>query len=511
MRNTRPFQTERSWILPDLFARAAVRIEDDESIPEISITSLTDDSRAVAPGACFVAIRGAGRDGHEFIPAALKGGAAAIVVEYKAQKPCNAAVVRVHDTREALSKLAAAFYGLRGAADPPLRLIGVTGTNGKTTVTWLLRSILQAACEPTALLGTVEYDLLAERRAAPLTTPGSLELCRCLAMARDAGATYSVLEVSSHALDQRRCDGLKFTAGVYTNLSGDHLDYHRTMDDYFAAKCRLFERLEPPAVAVLNAEDARTGALKDRCAVPVVTFGIDDARADVVGRIQSLDRRGTRFSIRGRSLEMSIQTSLIGRHNVSNALAATATAEAVGIPSSAIQDGLQRASGAPGRLQRVESTSWPFSVFVDYAHTDDALRNVLTALRPLTGRRLLCVFGCGGDRDRRKRPRMAAVVGELADAAYVTSDNPRTEDPHAIIDEILPGFSRSSACRVEVNADRRRAIEAALSAAGPGDTVLIAGKGHETYQLVGDRVLHFDDVEVARRWLETASITEAVA
>jgi UDP-N-acetylmuramoyl-L-alanyl-D-glutamate--2,6-diaminopimelate ligase len=496
--------------LPELFARAGL-CAIGGPILSATITSLTDDSRSVTSGSCFVAIRGVGRDGHDFVPAAAKSGAAVIVVERDIPAPRGVALVRVADTRVALAKLAAAFYGLRDDAGSPLCVVGVTGTNGKTTVAWLLRSILQAAGYSPAMLGTVEYDLLGERRPAPLTTPGSIELCRHLATAREAGATHAVLEVSSHALDQHRCDGLRFAAGVFTNLTGDHLDYHRTMDAYFSAKRRLFEMLDPSAVAVVNLDDPRGKSLVKSTRASVTTYGIETQMADVRASVGAMDRRGTHFVLHGRTMELPLHTPLIGRHNVLNALAAAATAEAIGVSAEAIRSGLESVSGVPGRLQRAEPPGWPYSVFVDYAHTDDALANVLRTLRPLTTGTLRCVFGCGGDRDRTKRPRMAATVGELADVAYVTSDNPRSEDPHEIIDEILHGFSPSDECSIVVDVDRKRAIESALAEAEAGDTVLIAGKGHETYQLVGDKVLPFDDVEVARKWMDAAVLAEAVA
>jgi len=511
MRNPQVSSRETHWTLPELFVRAGVWASDGRRIPTVPITSLVDDSRLVHPGACFVAIRGLGRDGHDFVPAAVAAGAAAVVVDRDGPAPPGVAVVRLADTRIALAKLAPAFYGLCGGGEPALRIIGVTGTNGKTTVAWMLRSILRAAQRRTAMLGTVEYDLLGERRPSPLTTPGSIELCRNLATARDAGATHALLEVSSHALDQRRCDGLTFAAGVFTNLTGDHLDYHQSMDGYFSAKRRLFEMLTPSAFAVVNVDDPMGELLTQSTTAGVVTYGIDSPLAQVRAEIEAMDRFGTKFLLRGRAMELSIRTPLIGRHNVFNALASAATAEALGVEWEAIRGGLEQLSDVPGRLQRAEPPGWPFSVFVDYAHTDDALGNVLRTLRPLTSGRLRCVFGCGGDRDRTKRPRMAAVVQKLADVAYVTSDNPRTEEPHAIIDEILHGFSPSPGLPIVVDVDRKRAIEAALADSEAGDTVLIAGKGHETYQLVGDRVLPFDDVEVARNWTDSVALTEEVA
>ncbi len=500
----------KAWTLRELFAAGGVVAADGSDVSNIAVDSLIDDSRAASRGSCFVALRGTGRDGHEFVDAAAAGGAASVVVERHVPAPPHLAVVRVADTRVALAKLAAAFYRLR-EPNRRMQLIGVTGTNGKTTVAWMVRAILRAAGEPTALLGTVEYDLLAERRPAPLTTPGCLELCRCLSMARDAGASHAALEVSSHALDQRRCDGLDFVAAVFTNLSGDHLDYHRTMEAYFAAKRRLFEMLAPSAVAVINGDDAMAARLMEATRGRVVRYALELHTAEVRATIRRVDRGGTDFILHIGSGQVPICTSLIGRHNVLNALAAAATVHALGVDSGAIREGLEHIEGVPGRLQRAEPAGWPFSVFVDYAHTDDALRNVLTALRPLTAGRLVCVFGCGGDRDRTKRPRMAAAVEELADAAIVTSDNPRSEEPRAIIDEIVGGFPGARRCDVQLEVDRRLAIEKALAEARAGDTVLIAGKGHEDYQIVGDRVLRFDDLEVAREWFTRSGRKREVA
>ncbi len=486
--------------LSELLSKADVRLLGSTAIPDISVSFLTDDSRKVRPGACFVAVPGTHANGAAFAEQARANGAVAIIGGYDLPDG-NIATVRVADPRRALARLAAAWHGLRGNETKSLTLVGVTGTNGKTTVTWLLRSILRAAGLKPALLGTVEYDLIAQKRSAPLTTPGALDLCESLALARDAGADFAVFEVSSHALDQGRCDGLGFAAGVFTNLTGDHLDYHKTMDEYAKAKKLLIQMLPPDAIAVINADDPRGGEFAAASNAPVLTFGIESPLADVRGELSLPDRTGTSFVLQSKSLRLPIRLPLIGKHNTSNALAAAATAIGLGIPQDAIRKGLESVRGVPGRLQRVEPDGWPFSVLVDYAHTDDALRNVLSALRPLTPGRLICVFGCGGDRDRGKRPRMAAVVSELADMAFVTSDNPRSESPDSIVREILAGFPRNSGCRVEAVIDRRAAIVAAIDAARDGDTILIAGKGHEDYQLVGDRVLPFDDVKIAREAL----------
>ncbi|MBU0718648.1 MAG: UDP-N-acetylmuramoyl-L-alanyl-D-glutamate--2,6-diaminopimelate ligase [Planctomycetes bacterium] len=492
------------WTLTALLARAGVSPMSGQSHRDIPITTITDDSRKAEPGALFVAVRGIKSDGHHYIDAAVSAGSVAVVVDRDVPVPPGVVEVRVPDSREALARLAAAYYGLRGDGGGGPRLIGITGTNGKTTVAWILRSILRAAGYRVALLGTVEYELSGRRMSAPLTTPAPLELCRHLAAARDAGADYAVMEASSHALDQRRTDGLTFAAGVFTNLSGDHLDYHGSMESYWRAKRRLFELLPADAVAVVNRDDPVADLMVANIAARVVSFGIDAVGADSRAIVKTIDSSGCVFTLRGPTVEVPVRSALVGRHNVANALAAATTAEACGISVDAICAGIEQLLAVPGRLQRVEPEGCPFSVFVDYAHTDDALRNVLQTLKTLTSGRLICVFGCGGNRDHSKRPRMAEVVGQIADLAFVTSDNPRTEDPRQIIEEMLPGFRSTPRCRVEVQVDRRRAIEAAISQAQPGDTVLVAGKGHEDYQLIGDKVLHFDDVEVARACLDPA-------
>jgi UDP-N-acetylmuramoyl-L-alanyl-D-glutamate--2,6-diaminopimelate ligase len=487
--------------LLDLLRRAGIEISNPQDFRATVIQEVTDDSRNVRPGSCFVAVRGAGSDGHEFLEAAAKAGALAMVVERDPPAPWNARCIRVADTRIVLAKLAAAFYGLDRQGRPIHPLVGVTGTNGKTTVAWLIRSIYHAAGRSAVMLGTVEYDLAGQRRPAGLTTPGAVELCRLLAEARDAGATHAVMEVSSHALDQGRCAGLAFDAAVFTNLTGDHLDYHRSMESYAAAKRRLFESLSADGVAVVNTEDSWTPQMVRGTRARVVGYGFSSETADVIARIQQLRADGSCWVITGPDFELNITNALVGRHNVLNAVAAAATAWALGFPPKVIREGIESVRGVPGRLQRVEPPGHLFTVLVDYAHTDDALRNVLDAVRGLTPGRLICVFGCGGDRDRGKRPRMAAVAAVKADVVFVTSDNPRTEQPMAIINDILPGFGPKPSCRIEVEPDRRSAIQMAIADARPGDTVLIAGKGHETYQIVGHDILPFDDAEEAQTCL----------
>ncbi len=493
----------QGWTLSSLVKEARLYLTSSSPLTDVAVTCVTDDSHQVTPGACFVAIRGATNDGHRYVTHAVSSGAVGLVVDYTSQTIRgleNVPVIRVHDTKAALARLAATFHGVRSSDLADLRLIGVTGTNGKTTVAWMLRAILRAADFPTALLGTIEYDLIDERMSAPLTTPAAVTLCRYLSQARDAGARFGVLEVSSHALDQRRCDGLGFAAGVFTNLSGDHLDYHGDMATYFAAKRHLFTLLEKGGTAVVNLDDPAGARLADQIADRVITFGIDRGRVDARAEIRRMTREGTELTVNLSGDARSMRLPLIGRHNVSNALAAAATAHALGIDGDLIVRGLEELTTVPGRMQRVEQPGYPFSVVVDYAHTDAALESAVTTLHPLTEGRLICVFGCGGDRDRAKRPRMAQAASH-ADVVFVTSDNPRREDPDAIINDILPGFGETAGCQVFVDADRRRAIEAAIGSAEPGDCVLIAGKGHEDYQIVGDQVVDFDDAKVAAECL----------
>lgn len=494
-----------TWKLHELLRVAGVRSLTGHDAADVRVTDVTDNSRTVRPGAMFVAIRGEQCDGHAFVPGAVAAGAAVMVTERPISIPDGCVGLVVNDTRLALGRLSAAFWRLRGPDRRDLKLIGVTGTNGKTTTAWLLRSIFRASGESVALLGTVEYDLIAERIQAPQTTPGPTVLAEHLARAHEAGGRFAVFEVSSHALTQMRCDGLSFAAGVFTNLSGDHLDYHQSMEAYAAAKRRLFDLLAADGVALVNVDDAVGRSYLADLSGAVVGFGLKAPDADVSGTIECMNANMTRFRMRGRGFDdsggISVRWPLVGEHNVYNALAAAATAEALGIPVSAIVEGLQSVSGVPGRLQRVEPPGCDFSVFVDYAHTDAALVNVLSTLRGLARGRLLCVFGCGGERDRTKRPRMGRAVAEHADLAFVTSDNPRREDPQAIMDEILPGFQGFPPSRVAADADRRAAIGAAIEAARSGDIVLIAGKGHEACQEINGVKHPFDDVTVAREWL----------
>jgi len=415
--------------------------------------------------------------------------------------------------RRAMSLAAAALLGRPGDA---LRLAAVTGTNGKTTVSYLVEACLLAAGVPVGVLGTITHRWPGVERPAWHTTPESTEVQALLAEARAAGARVAVMEVSSHALSQERVAGLRFAVAGFTNLTRDHLDYHGDMDGYFAAKRRLFvEHLAPDGIAVVNARDPWGARLADqlgpgRRVWRYGTRGDDALRAEEI----TLGLGGIAAALQTPLGPLSLRSPLVGLHNVENLLCAAGMALALGVPPEAVARGLAASPGAPGRLERIEGPG--FQVFVDYAHTDDALARVLEALRALSPRRLVTVFGCGGDRDRGKRPLMGSAAGRAADLTIVTSDNPRTEDPLRIIDEIVPGVEWAGRRRLSaaeavageagyaVEPDRRAAIELAVACARPGDAVLLAGKGHEDYQVVGGERRHFDDREEARRALDLA-------
>jgi len=478
----------------------------------VAVTSLTDDSRAVRPGGVFVAVKGERVDGHAFVGKAVAAGAAGLVLQ-KGHKEMGAAagksvpVVRVEDSRRVLGLLAGRFYG-----DPAsrLRMVGVTGTNGKTTVTYLCKAVLETAGLRVGLIGTVAYQIGAERLPAAHTTPGAVELQALLARMADAGMDAAVMEVSSHALAMDRTSGCEFDVAIYTNLTQDHLDFHPDMDAYFQAKLRLFSGLDPagrklrPKRAIVNLDDARGPRVCEASRVPVWTYGIHKP-ADIRAEDVRLALGGTRFIAATPQGRFPVESRLVGEHNVYNILAAIGVGLHEGLTPDTVQRGIASVANVPGRFERVEAGQ-DFTVVVDYAHTDDALLRLLTAAQALKTGRIITVFGCGGDRDRGKRPKMGRVAARLSDVVFLTSDNPRSENPEAILREIEVGVREVIAdqpVRYEVIADRRAAIEAAVREAKAGDTVLIAGKGHEDYQIVGSTRLHFDDREVARAALAT--------
>ncbi len=464
----------------------------------LTITGVCEDSRHVAPGSLFVAVPGAKADGAVFINDAIAKGAAAVVVGSNVSPEISCPLIRVADPREAIAKLAAVFHGLETIqSNGHLTAIGVTGTNGKSTVTYMIRSLLRAAAKRPALFGTIEYDLIGRKLSSSLTTPDAVTLTKHLIEAHQAGATHAVMEVSSHSLQQRRVDGIRFGVALFTNLTQDHLDYHGTLEDYRLAKRRLFDRLSPDDTAIVNADDPAGPSMVDKCRAKVLRFGIGQP-ADFRAKVLSEDRRGGRFLLQYRDEAAEFFTPLVGRHNISNALAAASVGLALGLDLSTIRIGLESLPRVPGRLDRVDAGDLGVDVFVDYAHTDDALRNVLRSLRSLTRGRLWCVFGCGGDRDRTKRPLMARAVAEGADAFVITSDNPRTEDPYKILEDIERGLSPQDRSRGVTIPDRAIAIQRAIDELTDGDTLIIAGKGHEDYQILSTGKIHFDDGEVAR-------------
>jgi len=465
------------------------------------VNAIAYDSRAVHPGDVFVALRGQHADGTAFARQAIERGAVAIVSEEPAPAGTKAAWAVVDDARQALAVLAAAFYRQPSGE---MQVVGITGTNGKTTTAYLVASIFDAANLPCGLLGTVGYRVGSELREATRTTPEAPDVQRMLREMVDAGCRACAMEVSSHALSLRRVEGMSFAAGVFTNLTRDHLDFHADMEDYFQAKRRLFEMLPRDAPSLINIDDPRGLSLAEAGGRPV-TYAINRP-ADITPGPLSFSLEGLAFDVRTPRGTIRVRSRLVGRPNVYNILAAAATATALDLSFDAIERGIAALDGVPGRFQVVSGARDEVTVVVDYAHTDDALRNLLETARPLARGRLITVFGCGGDRDRTKRPLMGAVAGRLSDVIVITSDNPRSEDPGRIIDEIQRGLTadtrRDRDQRMLAIVDRREAIATAIGLAGPGDLVLVAGKGHEKYQVIGSEVLPFDDVAVARTALD---------
>jgi UDP-N-acetylmuramoyl-L-alanyl-D-glutamate--2,6-diaminopimelate ligase len=480
--------------------------------PDAEVSLVTADSRNVKPGALFVAVAGARADGAAFAPAAARSGAVAVLSERALDCP-PAPVLLVPSARRALALAAANLHGRPGER---LALCAVTGTKGKTTVTYLVEACAAAAGIPAGVVGTVSVRIPGRTLPSSHTTPDAAELQEYLACMVAAGARLAVLEVSSHALDQERVAGLSFRAAGFTNLGRDHLDYHPDVESYFQAKRRLFtERLTRDGVAVVNAGDAHGALLAAELRAAgrtVWRFGVPGA--EIAPRGLAIDMSGIRTVLATPRGDVAVSSPLVGAHNLDNLMLAAGLALALGLPLEAVSAGLSASRGAPGRLERIDGRG--VSAFVDYAHTPDSLSAACAAIRALGPRRLIVVFGCGGDRDRGKRPLMGRAAGLAADLVVVTSDNPRTEDPRAILDAIVPGLEEAGLRPLSrerllagqrgyrVEEDRRGAIALALSAARPGDAVLVAGKGHEDYQVVGTEKRPFDDREEARRGLGAA-------
>lgn len=470
---------------------------------EINIGRIQYDSRKVERDDVFVAIRGTDNDGHAFIDDAINRGAKVVVMDDDTVRPdsffMHAGVVKVvvRNTRSALARMSANYYG---HPSRKLRLVGLTGTNGKTTTAYLIASLLENA----GLIGTIEYRIGSRSILASHTTPESLEVNHLLAEMVESSCTSAVMEVSSHALHQHRVEGLSFEAGVFTNLTQDHLDYHGTMEEYFRAKKLLFDGLEGHAIAVTNADDSYGMRIVASTQAKVVRYGITSL-ADVGAKDIVLGVQGTSFTVVHDGKETPIRSQLIGRFNVYNTLAAFTTGMHLGISNEELQTKIAQTQPVRGRLERIVSPK-RFTVVIDYAHTPDALRNCLSTIHDIfdgveqkTKGRIITVFGCGGNRDRGKRPQMGNIATRLSDITIVTSDNPRFEDPERIIDEIVDGIEPNT--KVYRQADRKLAIEQALTLAQPGDVIVIAGKGHETYQVIGDQKVHFSDHEVVQKFL----------
>lgn len=468
----------------------------------VRVTDVTHDSRVAREGALFVAIKGETADGHRFIEEVMRRGAVGVISEFDPPAEFGGAWIKVANAREALAKAASVVYG---NPSHELDLVGVTGTNGKTTTTYLCFALAEAAKRKAAMLTTVEYRIGEKSEEAVRTTPEASDTNRFLRAAVADGCTTAVMETSSQAIELHRCDWLRFKVAVFTNLTRDHLDYHETMENYFDAKKKLFDgRLgEKPASSVINIDDDWGTKLADELRSNdqrVVTFS-QNSTADLTAKnIEVSLIRGTSFRLVSPSGELNVTSPLVGTPHVYNMLAATAVALELGYDLGAISKGLSTCVGAPGRFERVPSTC-DFAVVVDYAHTDDALMNTLKTARELTPGRVITVFGCGGDRDKTKRSPMGVVAGELSDLVLITSDNPRNEDPIRIMSEIEAGV-KSKSGSYELISDRREAINRAVAIAQKDDVVIIAGKGHETYQIIGGDKFHFDDREVAAEALQ---------
>jgi UDP-N-acetylmuramoyl-L-alanyl-D-glutamate--2,6-diaminopimelate ligase len=484
-------------ILEQVLQGVSVLKELSEDMRRISVTGLEYDSRRVEPGYLFFAFPGSKTDGREFAQSALTKGAVAVMSELPPPVGFQGPWIEVEQGRKALALASRNFYD---KPDERLGLTGVTGTNGKTTTSSLIDAVLRTAGKTTALVGTIEYRVAGEVRAAVNTTPESLDLYRIFHDLEHAGGTHATMEVSSHALALDRVYGIQFHTAVFTNLTRDHLDFHRDMESYFAAKQMLFlpEGGKAPSWAVINHDDPRAKDIRVTPGTQVLRYGFGEG-ADLRGSELEMDFDGLRFTVAHQGRKVRLQSALVGKINAYNILAACGAALSYGFEWETITKGIAECRHVPGRFESV-SEGQPFLVVVDYAHTDDALRSVIAVARELHPKRVITLFGCGGDRDRSKRPLMGMAAGEASDFVVLTSDNPRSEDPIAIMNDALVGLRRFDTPHI-VEPDREKAIRAALREAKPGDIVILAGKGHETYQVLKDRVIHFDDREVARRIL----------
>lgn len=466
--------------------------------PDCAISAIHCDSRRVREKTLFFALRGEKLDGRQYVAAAIDRGAVAVVSEAgPITVPLPVCLIRVQNARRTMAFTAAEFYG---HPTRDLCLVGITGTNGKTTTAYLMHSIFQTAHACAGLIGTIEYRIAGRSIEAKNTTPESVDLQNFFAELRDQNCRYAVMEVSSHALEMHRVDGCKFTVAVFTNLTRDHLDYHQTMERYFAAKQKLFVGTEgtPPQWGVVNVDDEWGTRLNATLSSKKITYGLRET-AQVHPSAIEYSYDGLKMTAETPRGSLLIESALVGQPNAYNILAAVAASIALDIDMETIRQGIRNIHSIPGRFEKI-NCGQPFAVVVDYAHTDDALRNVITAARRLTQHRVITVFGCGGDRDRKKRPLMGEVAGRLSDLTILTSDNPRSEDPLLIIADAVVGLRRATD-RYVVEPDRAKAVRRAIEEAREGDIVLLTGKGHETYQVLADQTIHFDDREAAREIL----------
>lgn len=471
--------------------------ENYSNLENFEVCGISCNSKQVSDNFIFIAIKGAREDGNRYIDEAINRGAKAVIfqgqgVRVKGQdKKIN--LIKVHDTRKASARLAAEFYGHPSSK---IKVIGITGTNGKTTVSYLIEALLKGAGFLPSVIGTINYRFKERIIPSKNTTPGPIELESILADMLKEGASHSVMEISSHALDQDRITGINFHSAIFTNLTQDHLDYHKTLENYFNTKAKLFKHIGPASFVVLNNDDRYARRIKKMTKASIITYGIEN-KAWVMAKKIKFDSLHTEFGLLSPQGKINLTSRLVGRHNVYNILAAVAWALQEGIDISIIKSVIAGFHLVPGRLERIDFDG-NFRVFVDYAHTEDALRNIIKTLRHLTKRRIIVVFGCGGERDKTKRPKMGRVVSELADYAIITNDNPRWEDPREIINDIKQGIRKTNYCVIP---ERRWAIKKSLSLAKTGDIVLIAGKGHEDCQIIKDKVIHFNDREVIKECL----------
>lgn len=479
--------------LPDLLKESGIALEG--TIPDILISQVTDDSRAVSPDTLFIAVKGARQDGHRFLEEAIRRGASAVLAQEACRLPSHVVLLRVPATRPLVGPLTHVFFG---KPSNQMKMVGVTGTNGKTTVAWLVQHLLGAAQTPCGLIGTIVIRDGKLERPSENTTPGAAALQGMLAQMRDNSLAACSMEVSSHALDQHRTDGITWASAVFTNLSPEHLDYHQNVENYLKAKLRLFESLAPTAAAVINRDDPMWQRVCQATSARVWTYSLK-GKADFTAQEVEFSMEGIRCRLNTPEGKFLIHSPLIGRHNLENILAALGAVSSMGYSLSSVLPAVASFKGVPGRLERIEAGQ-SFPVLVDYAHTDGALERVLEALRAVSSRRILLVFGCGGNRDQTKRSRMGRVAGEGAHQVIVTSDNPRFEDPAAIARQVAEGLQGSNV-PWQIILNRREAIQTALEGADAGWLILIAGKGHESVQIFGDQTVPFDDRAVIRELL----------